>query len=192
VMGLLAVQVARHGNAGLVIVSGRSPAKLALADRFGADLVLDATATDVLAEVRRATDGVGADVVIETAGGPPDVGLAGTSTLELAVRCARRGGRVVLVCVLVERAPAPLGRLRERGISLLHPPSGAGGYSPGAGAFEHALRLVARGDVDVESLVTHRLSGIEELPKAVEITRSKAAHGAINPAQVRLPPSWAD
>lgn len=188
VMGLLALQVARHGNAGLIAISGRSPTKLALARRFGADLVLDAGGGPeaVLEAVREATGGIGADVVIETAGGAPGVGLAGTDTLELAARCARRGGRIVLVSVLPDRAPAPLGLLRERSIALLHPRSGAGGYSPAGSVFEHALRLVARGDVDVESLVTHRLRGVAEVPRAVEITRDKAAHGAINPAQVDL------
>jgi L-iditol 2-dehydrogenase len=80
---------------------------------------------------------------------------------------------------------APLGLLRERGVALLHPRSGAGGYSPGGTVFEYALSLVARGDVDVESLVTHRLTGIDELPKALEITRDKGTYGAVNPAQVR-------
>ncbi len=59
-----------------------------------------------------------------------------------------------------------------------------------SGAFEHALRLVARGDVDVEALMTHRLTGIDELPKALAITGDKRAYGAINPAQVELGPAW--
>jgi threonine dehydrogenase-like Zn-dependent dehydrogenase len=188
VMGLLGVQVARRGGAGLVAVTGRSPAKLALARRFGADLVLDASAGDeaVRAAVLSATDGIGADVVVDTAGGPAQVGLSGTSTLEQAARCVRRGGRIVVVSVLPEHATAPLGLLRERSVALLHPCSGAGGYSPGGGAFEYALRLVARGDVEVESLVTHRLTGIQEIPEALRITADKASFGAINPAQVAM------
>ena len=189
VMGLLGLQVARRGGAGLVAISGRSPAKLALARRFGADLVLPGDG-DVRQSILDATGGIGADVVIETAGGSPSVGLSGTQTLELAVRCARRGGRIVVQSVLPSRAMAPLGLLRERGVSLLHPRSGAGGYSPASGVFEYCLALVARGDVDVEALVTHRLTGIEEVPKAVEITRDKGSHGAINPAQVQLGPAW--
>ncbi|GAA2643159.1 2,3-butanediol dehydrogenase [Dactylosporangium fulvum] len=185
VMGLLHTQVARRGGAGLVVVTGRSAAKRDLARLAGADLVLDA-ADDVEAAVRDATDGIGADVVFETAGGAPDAGLAGTSTLDLAARCVRRGGRIVMVAVLPEHAPAPLGLLRERSAALLHPRSGAGGYAPGSGAFEHALRLVRRGDVDVAGLVTHRLDGIDALPKALEITRDKAAYGALGPAQVDL------
>jgi threonine dehydrogenase-like Zn-dependent dehydrogenase len=189
VMGLLAVQVARHGGAGPILVAGRSPAKLALAGRFGADRVFGA-GDDVAAAVLDATDGVGADVVVETAGGPPGAGLAGATTLDLAARCVRRAGRIVMVSVLPARVDAPLGLLRERSVALLHPRSGAGGYSPTAGVFEYALRLVARGDVDVESLVTHRLPGIEAIPRAVDITADKATHGAINPAQVTVMDGW--
>jgi threonine dehydrogenase-like Zn-dependent dehydrogenase len=183
VMGLLHLQVARRGGAGLVAITGRSPAKLDLARGFGADHVWGA-GDDVERAIRDVTDGVGADVVFETAGGSPGVGLAGTDTLDLAARCARRGGRIVAVSVLERHAMAPLGLLRERAISLLHPRSGAGGYSPAASVFEYALSLVARGDVDVESLVTHRLSGVDRIPEALAITRDKGVHGAINPAQV--------
>jgi len=184
VMGLLHLQVARRGSAGTVAVTGRSASKLDLARRFGADHVWDASGTDIVAAAKEATDGVGFDVVVEAAGGSTAVGLAGTSTLDLAARCARRGGRIVMVSVLDTAGMAPLGMLRGKSLALLHPPSGAGGYSPSTTAFEHALRLVARGDVEVEPLVTHRVSGIGELPKAIEITRDKRAYGAINPAQV--------
>ena len=189
VMGLLAIQVARHGQAGLVVATGRSPAKLDLARRLGADLVLGAD-EDVPTRVREATGGVGADVVIETAGGMVSAGLSGTETLEVAVASARRGGRVVVVSVLPGRAEAPYGLLRERAISLHHPGSGAAGHSASESLFDYALRLISRGDVDVSSLVTHRLDGIDALPHAVEITANKAEHGAINPAQVTASEGW--
>ncbi|GAA2394086.1 2,3-butanediol dehydrogenase [Dactylosporangium salmoneum] len=169
VMGVLHTQVARHGNAGLVMVSGRSEAKRELAGRAGADLVMDAVG-DVEAAVLAATGGVGADVVFEA---------AGAGTFELAARCVRRGGTIVMVSVLPDHAGAPLARLRERGITVVHPRSGGG-------VFEHALRLVARGDVDVDCLISHRLAGVEALPEALAITRDKQRYGALGPAQVDL------
>jgi threonine dehydrogenase-like Zn-dependent dehydrogenase len=187
VMGVLHTQVARHGGAGRIIVTGRSPAKRRLAAESGAELVIDAGG-DVLGQVLDATDGIGADVVFETAGGSPSAGLSGTSTLDLAAACVRRGGTIVMVAVLPRHADAPLGLLRERAVALLHPRSGAGGHSPSGGAFEQALRLIGRGDVDVDRLVTHRLEGIDALPKALDITRDKAAHGAAGPAQVTIAP----
>jgi threonine dehydrogenase-like Zn-dependent dehydrogenase len=176
VMGVLHTQVARHGGAGLVMVTGRSRAKRELAAKAGADLVLDA-ADDVKAAVLAATEGIGADVVFE---------CAGAATLRLATRCVRRGGTIVMVSVVPAGTPAPLTQLRERSVALLHPRSGAGGYSPGAGAFDHALRLVGRGDVDVSCLISHRLAGIDALPEALAITGDKGRHGALGPAQVDL------
>ncbi|MER7277100.1 zinc-binding dehydrogenase [Dactylosporangium sp. NPDC000244] len=175
VMGVLHTQVARRGNAGLVIATGRSEAKRALAERSGAGLVIDATREDVVARVLEATEGIGADVVFECAG-----------EFEQAARCVRRGGTIVMVSVLPSHAPAPLALLRERSVSVLHPRSGAGGYAPGSSVFEHALRLVHRGDVDVQGLISHRLHGVEALPEALEITRYKSKHAALGPAQVDL------
>jgi len=186
VMGLLAAAVARHGNAGLVALSTRSPRKRQLAREFGADVVLG-DATQVAATARELTAGIGFDVVIETAGGSPTAGLAGTATMEVAVGVVRRGGRIAVVSVLPARAELPTGRMRDKALTLIHPRSGAGYYAATTSVFEHSLALTARGTVDLERLITHRLSGLESLPEALTITRDKPASGAINPAQVNLP-----
>lgn len=189
VMGLLALQVARRGNAGTVAVAGRSTNKLGLAERWGADFVLGAD-SDIVATTRDITEGIGFDVVVETAGGAPEAGLAGASMLEVAVRCARRGGRLIMVSVPPNRAETPMGLMRERALTLMHPRSGAGGYSAAGDVFTHALRLIARGDVDVEALITHEVEGLDALPRAIDMTLHKRAHGAINPVQVHLPTTW--
>lgn len=189
VMGLLAVQVARRGDAGLVACLGRSAHKRALATSLGADVVLDAASPDaVAAAVAELTDGRGVDVVIETAGGTPMAGLAGADTLRQAAQLVRRGGRIVLVSVLDEGAPFPVTTLREKAVDVLHPRSGAGGYAVGGRVFDHAMRLVARGDVDVESLITATLTGLDELPTALAMSLNKGAHGLVNPPQVVLHP----
>ena len=185
VMGPLAAAVARHGNAGLVALSTRSPRKQQLAREFGADVVLG-DATQVVAAAAELTAGIGFDVIIETAGGSPTAGLAGTATMEAAVLAARRGGRIAVVSVLPARAELPTGRMRDKALTLIHPRSGAGYYAATTSVFEHSLALAARGTVDLERLVTHRLSGLESLPEALAITRDKSVSGAINPAQVNL------
>lgn len=186
VMGLLAVAVARHGNAGNIILATRDPRKLEIGRTVGADLLVDAS-EDVDSFVLDATGGVGADVVVETAGGSHAAGLAGTSTVEVAVRAVRRGGRIAVVSVLPARAELPTGLMREKGLALIHPSSGGGHYSRTSSTFEHSLNLIARGSVDVERLVTHCLQGLSMLADAVEITRNKAHYNAINPAQIELP-----
>jgi threonine dehydrogenase-like Zn-dependent dehydrogenase len=185
VMGLLAVAVARHGNAGTVLLSTRSERKRELARRFGADDAVGA-GEELTRAVDEFTDGAGFDVVVETAGGSPSVGLAGTATVDAAVRAARRGGRVAIVSVLPARAELPAGMMREKALTLVHPRSGAGYYAQHTSVFEHSLGLIARRQVDVGALITHRLSGLDAVQEALEITCDKERFGAINPAQVEV------
>jgi threonine dehydrogenase-like Zn-dependent dehydrogenase len=185
VMGLLGVQVARAGNAGFIAVITRDARKLALAERFGADLAVP-SGPDAVATVREATRGIGPDVVFETAGGPAVLDLAGVSTLELAVDLVRRGGRIVEVGVLPARAEAPLGALREKYITLIHPPSGIRRPSPTSHTLEHAIRLAASGRVQLEPLISHRLQGLDATHEAIDITVHKSAHAALGPAQITV------
>ncbi len=66
-VGLLLCQVARRLGA-RVIGTTSSPAKAALAREAGADEVIDYTRADVVAEVRRLTDGRGVQVVYDSVG----------------------------------------------------------------------------------------------------------------------------
>jgi hypothetical protein len=45
---------------------------------------------------------------------------------------------------------------------------------------------VASGRVQVRPTITHVLDGIEQVPKAFEITANKGKYKAINPAQVKM------
>lgn len=190
VMGLLEIQVARHGNAGLIIAVGRSEAKRAAAAELGADVVLDSSTDDVVAAVQELTGGLGADIVVEAAGGPPTAGLGGDSTLDLALRCGRRGGRLLLEAVYDDNAHFPLNLARDRQVTVINPTTGSGGYSASSNVFEHALRLIARKDVDTEYLVTHRMTGVDSIPKAVTMSATKNQHQAINPPQVFTELAW--
>lgn len=185
VMGLLAVAVARHGNAGLIALSTHSERKLELARGIGADALINAD-TDVVSAAEALTDGIGFDVVIETAGGSTDLGLAGLATVETAARAVRRGGRIAMVSVLDSHASLPTGLLRSKSVTVIHPRSGAGDYASAATVFEHCFGLIRRGLIDVEALVTHTVKGLDSIHEAIEITQHKNHYGAINPAQMEL------
>jgi threonine dehydrogenase-like Zn-dependent dehydrogenase len=51
---------------------------------------------------------------------------------------------------------------------------------------QHAMRIVASGQVQLKPIVTQVLSGIETVPKAFEITGNKGRYNSIMPAQVMM------
>jgi NADPH:quinone reductase-like Zn-dependent oxidoreductase len=69
------------------IVTGGSEPKLEAARRLGASATLLHSETDVVAEVRRMTGGLGADVVVDS---------VGERTWPNSLRALRRGGRLVI------------------------------------------------------------------------------------------------
>src|SRR5947199_6266563 len=70
-MGLECLQVARNCGAGLIVTVDVREEACRTSAELGADHVIDATKTDPVAAVRELTDGNGADVVFECAGGSP-------------------------------------------------------------------------------------------------------------------------
>jgi threonine dehydrogenase-like Zn-dependent dehydrogenase len=87
-VGLSAISLARLAGASLVIAIGAPPGRLQLAVRMGADIVFDLASTsepERLEQVRAATHGEGADIVIEAAGAAAAIGEG--------LNLARDGGR---------------------------------------------------------------------------------------------------
>lgn len=180
VMGLCCLQIARHSGAGLVIGIDVRDQSLQFSAQLGADLVVDARHRDPVRAVMEATNGAGADVVFEAAGGSPAHGLAGTAALSQAIQMVADGGRIVQVAHLGGAVDLPAPELRERGINYVFP------KPPMPRHLEHAVRLVATGRVRLAPLVTHTLDGLEKLPEAFERTANKAKYGALGPAQLAV------
>ncbi len=67
-VGTLSVQVARLLGAGTVIATASSEEKLDLARSLGADVLIDYTEEDWPEQVREATEGKGADIILEMVG----------------------------------------------------------------------------------------------------------------------------
>ena len=85
-VALAALQIARVLGARTVVTS-RADAKLDAARRLGADAALNHQTADVVAEVRKLTDGRGADVVVDS---------VGEVSWQASLRSLRRGGRLVI------------------------------------------------------------------------------------------------
>lgn len=179
-LGLMITQVARTHGARQVIAIDVRDAAIEAALSAGADVAIDASREDALELVREATSGLGAEVVIETAGGAPREGLSGTSTLAGASRMARDGGCVVMASIIAEPVTIDFLDPRVRSIDFRFPPHQTLVH------LDHGAALIASGRVRVDEYITHRVSGLERVPEAFEITANKARYGALWPCQVDL------
>jgi S-(hydroxymethyl)glutathione dehydrogenase / alcohol dehydrogenase len=88
-VGLNAIQGARIASAGSIIAADVNAVKLERAERFGASRRVDASAHDVVAQIKAMTGDRGPDYVIESAGH--------ASAFRLAVEAVRPGGQVVFL-----------------------------------------------------------------------------------------------
>jgi L-iditol 2-dehydrogenase len=165
-MGLLMAQLvqAHHGR---VLGIDLDEQRLQFAERIGVDAVCSAADVERLTSlVWDLTQARGCDVVVLTAGHG--------GTVQEALRWVRDGGTITLFGNLVVHQPAKIDPnvLYYREITL------QGSYSPSPLELVHALRLIASHAVNVAPLITHRLP-LEELPRAVELARTRRAMKAI-------------
>jgi threonine dehydrogenase-like Zn-dependent dehydrogenase len=179
-MGLECLQVARLCGAGRAITVDVRDESCRVSKELGADHALNARTCDVVAAIRDLTDGNGADVVFECAGGSPKQGLAGNQTLLQAIDAVRSGGKVIGVSWFGGPLELNVDLLRERSLRYLFPDISTQAH------LEYTVRLVASGRVRLKPTITHVLNGLESVPQAFEITANKGRYQAINPAQVMM------
>lgn len=138
-IGLLVIQSLRLAGCEPVIAVDLDEHRLAIARMLGADMSLNADAVDVLAEVRRLTEGRGADVAMEVVGS--------TVTVKTAIDSTRKGGAVTLVGNLAPEVTFPLQSVVTRELSLF-------GTCGSCGEYPECLDLMSRGAIQVEPLIT--------------------------------------
>lgn len=180
-VGLIAAQLARAAGA-RVFGTDLDPAACSLAERLGVERAVPRASIEaVLAE---ATGGVGVDAVVICAA------AASNDPIELAAQLVRNRGRVVLVGTVGLTLPRDPFYLKE--IELRYSRSyGPGRYDPGYEEHGHDypigyvrwteqrnlgefLRLVRDGQVDVQTLTTHRLP-VDEAADAYALISGKSA-----------------
>lgn len=149
-VGHCAVQAALAMSPEQVLAVDRDPARLALAAAVGA-VPVDATARHPVTAVAEATEGRGADVVLEAVGHP--------DAFETAADLARRGGTVVVVGMYAgETVPIQLGVWWARAMQLRF-----SGICPVHAWWEASMVELAAGRLDPTPLISHRLP-LEEAP----------------------------
>ncbi|MFI8004928.1 NADPH:quinone oxidoreductase family protein [Streptomyces sp. NPDC086010] len=96
-VGSAAVQLGKAAGATVIGVAG-GPEKAAIARELGCDLVIDRRSEDIVAAVKEATGGRGADVVYDPVGG---------DAYAKSVKCVAFEGRIVVVGFASGSIPAP-------------------------------------------------------------------------------------
>ena len=156
-VGFFCIQAARALGAGRVFAIDLEPGRLALAERVGA-VPVNARERHPASALADATDGRGADVVLEAVGTP--------SAFESAVGIVRRGGRVVVVGVYAgESVELQLGVYWARALTLRF-----AGICPVHAWWERAMDEVVRGRIDPTPLISHRLP-LEEAARWLRAVR---------------------
>jgi alcohol dehydrogenase len=155
-IGLCATAGARLMGAALVIGVDRDEARLKMAQRMGANVVLDYRAVDVEAEVKRLTDG-GADVAIEA--------LGTQQTFEQALRCLRPGGILSSLGVYAGKLHIPYDAFAAgigdyRIVTTLCP--------GGKERMRRLMEVVRHGCVDFTPLLTHRYA-LDDIVEAYQL-----------------------
>ncbi len=142
-VGLFAVVGARERGAERVFAVDVLPERLALAERFGATPI-DARKSDPREVVREATEGRGADAVLEVVGSP--------DATRLAFDLVRAGGIVSAVGVHTE-AQFAFSPVEAYDKNLTY----RAGRCPARHYMERLLPLVREKKYDLASIVSHRL-----------------------------------
>jgi threonine dehydrogenase-like Zn-dependent dehydrogenase len=141
-VGLCAVQAAIAGGAAHVFAVDSVEQRLDLARQFGATPV-HLTEEDAKREVRGASGGRGADVVVEAVGAPAAVGAA--------IGLARNAGTVSGIGVQVGRSELNLGLAWLKGLDLRL------GLANVIAHVDRVLAMLEAGTLDPTPLVTHHM-----------------------------------
>jgi threonine dehydrogenase-like Zn-dependent dehydrogenase len=149
-LGLSVLDVlCHHANPGLTLVTDLQPFRLETARRLGADYAVDVREEDPVERVMEATGGEGVDCVIECIGHAHDV-AGRDEPLQQAVRMIRTAGRVVTCGLGDQRSSVHFKTLVLKEAELI-------ASRVTLGEFPRAIRLMAKGLLHPELLVTHAM-----------------------------------
>ena len=146
-VGSLILQVIKANGAGRVVAVDALENRCSLAAEFGADAVINAREEDPVREVKRLTNGIGADIVVYAVGGP-----AGPKAFEQGLDMLAVDGLIHLIGLYEDQPLSlPSGKIQRR--KLL------GGYfrtNAGARQSRRAMDLLAAGAIRTERMTSHR------------------------------------
>ncbi len=157
-IGIFAVAVAKAAGAAAVYATDTRQYRLDLAEKLGADGVVDVTKTDLEKYIAERTEGLGVDVVLEMSGAP--------IAIQQSMRIARRGGRVSLMGIPV--APVELDMAEDmifKGLTV-QCIVGRRLYE----TWDTMRALLASGQLDIAAAITHKIA-FEDYAHGMDLMR---------------------
>ena len=147
IVGSLMMQILREYNPQRIITVDTLPLRCRISRELGADAVINASDEDPVEEVRRLTDGKGADLVVDCVGG-----YAGAKSFEQAQDMVRSKGTIQLIA-LYQQAPLPLYSSK-----IMHKRLVAGVLidEPLSQTALRALEKISTGQIQANRMITHR------------------------------------
>jgi threonine dehydrogenase-like Zn-dependent dehydrogenase len=160
-IGLCATLGARLRGAALIVAIDAVPARLDMARRFGANVVINYLEQDPVAAIKALTEGRGVDVAIEA--------LGRQETFESALRAVRPGGTLSSLGVYSGKLVAPYEALYaglgdQKIVTTLCP--------GGKERMRRLMAMIAARRVDLSPLVTHRFA-FDDIHDAYELFASQ-------------------
>jgi 2-desacetyl-2-hydroxyethyl bacteriochlorophyllide A dehydrogenase len=163
-IGLALTRLCALSGAGKLIVTDAREAPFPVSRAYGASDCVNVAETDATQAILDLTDGVGADVVIETSGFP--------ASSAMVLDAVRKEGKVAHIGWANDLPPLPVIPIMAKTLTIF----GIGGNG-GRGQYERSLELVRTGRFDLDPVVTHRFS-LDDVAEAFSVAASKAG-GAI-------------
>ena len=160
-IGLCATLGAKLRGAALIVAIDSVPARLKMAQRFGANVVINHHEQDPLEAIGRLTDGRGVDVAIEA--------LGRQETFESCLRAIRAGGTVSSLGVYSGKLVAPYEALHaglgdQKIVTTLCP--------GGKERMRRLMAMIAARRVDLRPLVTHQFT-LDRIHDALDLFASQ-------------------
>ncbi len=161
-IGILHIKLARLSGARMIIISEPNPLRREAALKAGADLAIDPTSQDIFSRVKSATGGLGVDVAIVAIGVP--------SLANDAIRLVCHRGRVSLFAGFSKNVKA------ELDVNAIHYNEiiVTGAFGLTRLVFEKALSMIASGQLEMKSLLTHRF-GLSDIKLALDTAEQGSA-----------------
>ncbi|MDA1278770.1 MAG: alcohol dehydrogenase catalytic domain-containing protein [Chloroflexi bacterium] len=149
-VGLLTLQAFKAAGARVIAIDVREQS-LDLALQLGADEVLNSLDEQAAAtKLRELTDGIGPDIVVESAGA--------RETPRMAIEWVRRGGTVLLIGIYSAKPEIDFNSVVGPEVTVL------GSVATSPGDMEATVRLMAQGKINVKPLI----SKVVPLSRAIE------------------------